>query len=495
MMDVSPRFVIRNDSKRVTMKLKQTGSQDSSALTLLPGEAEPFYWSDFRLPKLVSVLPAAESDGSLINQMSACKWSGGFDLCNLGMLPVRIRCESNENKNSVISSVRVLVEVRNKTGGFGINISVREEDPEGEGALFRIENDSPFSIWLAQDGILSSGSVLESARMDGDILRPLSKTVYALDVPFRQGKYAHRKEATLDELLQVRIALAPLCSRAGMENMKVLRLSTVGESIRLNPSKLPLPLTDAGKSVLLPIRVLGVVTTDGPTRVLRFVLMSHPDGSYSNFGNVFDDMPLVFSQVKPSADRLIGANKEDYSTMIAPSVEQAIRMSQNTTLPTEIDAKRKAMMPMTGLDSNEDVSKNAALDTIYSFRAEFSGFLFSLVDSSPSEIAVASLRNFNILARWNALRSTDASMIFSVGWLQVDNHIPSAPFKVAVRPDTSVRHGSSVDQVGGGGNTLGADKTPLLVVALAFAPKHKSDILVRPSRYLEYVLFYSLFAF
>jgi hypothetical protein len=209
--------------------------------------------------------------------------------------------------------------------------------------------------------------------------------------------------------------------------------------------------------------------------------MSYPDGSLSSFGNVFDDMPAVYPyEDKLTAGRLVGANKKDYTSIAAEGVERAIRLAQTRTLPTEIDAKRKAMMPSYGNDPNDEKAENAALDTIYSFRAEFSGFLFSLVDSSPSEIAVASLRNFNVLARWNALRTTDASMIFSVGWLQVDNHVPSAPFKVAVRPDTSSRQGTTADSSLSGNTISGVDKSPLLVVALAFAPKHKSDILVRP---------------
>ena len=127
-----------------------------------------------------------------------------------------------------------------------------------------------------------------------------------------------------------------------------------------------------------------------------------------------------------------------------------------------------------------DSASNSAFkkaDQIFSFRAAFSGFICSLVDSAPSEIAVVSLKNFNALARWNALRTTDASVILSVGWLQVDNHVPSAPFPVAVRPDSRSRDlsreedsSTSADQDGLG--------SPLLVVGLSFAPKHQSGIVV-----------------
>jgi SHR-binding domain of vacuolar-sorting associated protein 13 len=278
-LEVSPRFLIRNDSIKHPIKVKQTGAPESTSLALQPGEAIPFYWADFRLPRLVSVLPVAEG--------GVYKWSGGFDLCNLGMTPVRIR---NDKAANEISSIRALVEVRPGTGGFGINVSFREEESNGDGSLFRIENLTPFPIWLAQDGVLAnpntsirdqrgragrdgedaSPSPDDVARIDGDLVPPQNKSTFALDVPYMQGKYLNRKEATMSELLHVRVALAPLSSRAGIETVKVIGLTTVGDMIRLNPSRLPLSLTDEAKEQLQLIRILGVVATDGPTRVLKF---------------------------------------------------------------------------------------------------------------------------------------------------------------------------------------------------------------------------------
>jgi hypothetical protein len=284
-MEVSPRFIVRNDSKSICMKVKQAGSPDSTCLRLMPGVASPFYWSDFRLPKLVSVMPLHEFDAD----QNIYRWSGGFDLCNLGMTPIRIRNEAvakDVDGSKLITSIRSLVEVRPKTGGTGINVSFREESDDGEGSLFRIENLTPFPIWLAQDGVLanptasirqgtSPTNTLTTAidcysQIDGDLLRPNAKTTFALDIPYRQGKYSHRKEATLSELLQVRVALAPLSSRTGIEMVKMIGLTTVGESVRLNPCSLPLILPETVREKLRNIRVLGVVASDGPTRVLRF---------------------------------------------------------------------------------------------------------------------------------------------------------------------------------------------------------------------------------
>ncbi len=275
-MEVSPRFLIRNDSKSVHMKVKQSGAPNSTCVTIKPGEASPFYWADFRLPKLVSTIPFDTSDPN----NGKYRWSGGFDLCNLGMTPVRIRNDqvnhNSQASQSLVTSIRVLVEVRPGTGAHGINVSLREEAANGDGSLFRIENLSPFPIWLSQDGVLANPTaVTRSAKInasivDGDYMPPGSKSTFSLDVPYRQGKYAHRKEATLSELLHVRASLAPLSSRVGIESVKVIGLATMGESIRLNPLKLPPKFTSEGQDILQSIRVLGVVATDGPTRVLKF---------------------------------------------------------------------------------------------------------------------------------------------------------------------------------------------------------------------------------
>jgi hypothetical protein len=67
-----------------------------------------------------------------------------------------------------------------------------------------------------------------------------------------------------------RVTLAPLNSRDGVECTKVIGLTSLGSSIRLNPSKLRNTLDEFSITQLLDIRLLGVVCSDGPTRVLRF---------------------------------------------------------------------------------------------------------------------------------------------------------------------------------------------------------------------------------
>ncbi len=506
-MSVAPRFMMRNDSTRFSIEVKQAGTPDSSSLKLPPGAAEGFYWEDFRLPGLVSVSPCVTNDEG----RSVYKWSGGFDISNLGMVPLRIRHEISQHKFRgncpLIRSMRALVEIRPGTGGFGINISFREEDPDGDGSLFRIENLSHFPIWLSQDGVLANPSTLlgqsttsnsscfsieefdvksgyvEDYEANGDLIRHSEKISFGLDVPYRQGKYAHRKEATLKELLHVRVALAPLAHRAGVETVKVIGLTTVGDSIRLNPSKLFDIVDDDLRLRLQAIRVIAVVCSDGPTRVLKIVLGRVADQYV--IGNAFREVSYMASRhasgalgASPSAgeDRLCGEIKN--------SALVAIRIYNAGQLESEENAAKQALFAtlekqIADKSPQHDLAvEGTEMDHIYSIRAEFSGFLFSLIDSTPSEIAVATLRNFNVLARWNGIRTNEASLMLSVGWLQIDNHVPSAPFKVAVRPDILRRNDGefAVDSESEHGSCL-IDTTPLLLVAIAFAPKHKSGII------------------
>jgi hypothetical protein len=196
------------------------------------------------------------------------------------------------------------------------------------------------------------------------------------------------------------------------------------------------------------------------------------------FSNPFGDVSYTSSNQKAGIKSVAAGNQRDYTKDIAEAGMTALGKLKAGQLPTEDDAKREALFgdlekqqqAKTDQSAIAPTSEDAPMDQVYSFRAAFSGFIFSLVDSAPSEIAVASLRNFNVLARWNAIRSNEASLILSVGWLQVDNHIPSAPFKVAVRPDQSRRADDEEETE--------SSRSPLLMVAIAFAPKHKSGIVV-----------------
>ena len=158
-------------------------------------------------------------------------------------------------------------------------------------------------------------------------------------------------------------------------------------------------------------------------------------------------------------------------------------------VPGEDVAKRLAFFGNAGDFQNENTSQRdvgastlcpVEEDTVYSFRASFYGFSCSLIDTVPSEIALVTLKDVNAFAKWNKQRTTDASVLVSVGWLQVDNHVPSAPFPVAVCPvEAKSVHAKTVDDSQKKDESEQDKKSsPLLLVGLTFTPKHKSGILV-----------------
>jgi hypothetical protein len=204
------------------------------------------------------------------------------------------------------------------------------------------------------------------------------------------------------------------------------------------------------------------------------------------FSNAFGEVSYMASNQKQAEQGALASSRQDNTKEIVEAGMTTLEKIKYGKLPDEGDAKRQALLVNLELSVPKDedqvpkTAEDCKVDQIYSFRAEFSGFIFSLVDSAPSEIAVVSLRNFNALARWNAMRTSDASLIVSIGWLQVDNHVPSAPFKVAVRPDNRAKQpGDDDSSVDSEFDRKGAPaSSPLLVVALAFAPKHNSGIVV-----------------
>lgn len=196
------------------------------------------------------------------------------------------------------------------------------------------------------------------------------------------------------------------------------------------------------------------------------------------FGNPFVDASYMSTNPEQaiSGPKDIDNHHNSFIEIIKGAQEASERRAKSQFLAEE-QVKRKLIFR----DVDDQNASSAAgtftgqEDRIFSFRAAFSGFTLSFIDSIPSEIALASLKNVNALARWNALRSSDASLIVSVGWLQVDNHIPSAPFPVAVRPDTSTALVSTEEN----SEIISESQVePLLMGAFSFAPKHKSGIVV-----------------
>jgi hypothetical protein len=87
-----------------------------------------------------------------------------------------------------------------------VTFSVKDEDYQGEGSLFRIENHTPFPIWVAQNGVLSNPGVTdEDFRISGDLISSKERLSFGLDAPFRQGK--HGRVVPYSELYLTRYAM------------------------------------------------------------------------------------------------------------------------------------------------------------------------------------------------------------------------------------------------------------------------------------------------
>lgn len=195
------------------------------------------------------------------------------------------------------------------------------------------------------------------------------------------------------------------------------------------------------------------------------------------FSYPFSDEFSVGNSVSPSKTNEVTKN-------ILKSAQEAVTMKDESRLPSEGEVVTEALLEISPASFNRTqadpklrnptLSNNDhARDLIVSFRLAFSGFVVSLVDSAPSEIALVTLRNINALATWDYRRTTDSTIYITISDLQVDNFVPNAPYTVAVSPDEKTRK-AMLENKEDERDTM----PPLLVVGLSFAPKHKSGIMV-----------------
>ena len=463
-----PRFVIRNESS-FDLNIKQSGSPDTSCLLVKARNSSPFYWHNGGLPELVAIRPS---------QTKAYKWSNGFDLCTLGMLPVRIRRSEVRDGRSHLS-MRVNVELTSGTGGSGTTVSIGEEDPSGEGSLFRIENHSPFEVFVGQDGVLANPSshLQNDERNCFDSVKPGECLPYSLDVPWMQGKYENRASASIGELMLLRVALAPLSTREGVESTKVVCLARVGDLVRLSPSK----LTSIGSFIssdLLGVRVLGVVGTDGPTRTLRFCLMKKDITPTSLIGNAVREIGPIPSFMSAGDDDGSSDVKDTRTKLLLVAATEASQLLNTGKLPNEYDATRQAFFG-TGQCSSRPKCKpflsssskrDEAVDQVL-LQVSLSGFVVSLIDSVPTELAVISCHGVNLEAEWDTRGESYSSCSLATKWFQIDNHCPASFYPVALCPRV-IKGKDSVES-----KPFTADK-PFLQAKIEFAPRHRSGIQV-----------------
>ena len=86
----------------------------------------------------------------------------------------------------------------------------------------------------------------------------------------------------------------------------------------------------------------------------------------------------------------------------------------------------------------------------------------------PTEIALILLRKVEAMAEWSLHRSTEATVVLSIGGMQIDNHCPNAPFLIALRPGEQIYDDDNNKQ----------EEKIFLSIGLLFAPCHKSGIVV-----------------
>lgn len=172
-------------------------------------------------------------------------------------------------------------------------------------------------------------------------------------------------------------------------------------------------------------------------------------------------------------------NLPSFAAVIIDGAVETIELQATQALPTEDEATDVSFFegPNDSRDSDAQQGDPASKgDMLISFRAAFSGFVVSLVDAAPSEIAVLSFRNVNAIASWNALRTTNATVYITVSDVQIDNMVPNAPFPVALSPDERALSGESSSEHNASAADAGAP--PMLVIGLSFAPRHKTGIVV-----------------
>ncbi len=154
--------------------------------------------------------------------------------------------------------------------------------------------------------------------------------------------------------------------------------------------------------------------------------------------------------------------------MLKIAADKSLALLRSNVLPRynpRVTNLSKSIQSLVSLRANGQKVK----DCNYSFRASFSGFVFSLIDKVPSEIAVISLRKVDAMAEWNALKNTESSGAISIGWMQLDNHCPNAPFPVALCQSLNR------DDIDDDGNEI---ERPFLTIGVVRAPRHKSNTTV-----------------
>ena len=206
---------------------------------------------------------------------------------------------------------------------------------------------------------------------------------------------------------------------------------------------------------------------------MKSVVLSLSHSLIQKTENLFS---ISFSDNSLAGETDGGSNISLYTSEVVHGAKEACESATATDLPDEESAvalllteSNEAAFRLTSDEpEHNDTKQTISDDMVMSVRVAISGALFSFIDTTPTEIAVATFKNLNGLVTWTRLRSADSTSFLTVNEFQVDNMLPNASFPVAVCRDDNVT--SSTE-----------GPAPMLVIGVAFAPRHKSGIQVLKS--------------
>ena len=161
----------------------------------------------------------------------------------------------------------------------------------------------------------------------------------------------------------------------------------------------------------------------------------------------------------------VKVHQEIYSASL-----QCIKMLNDGEIPNEDTVCRKLFAVKKSFDSKDSSRSLKSINQNFSFKANFKGFIISIIDSVPSEIATISLENLHFSGNWNTHMTKDTSCVISIGWVQIDNHCPNVSYPVALRP---VENRAEIYN-----NQKDGLPSAFITFVFRLAPCHSSGILV-----------------
>ena len=90
---------------------------------------------------------------------------------------------------------------------------------------------------------------------------------------------------------------------------------------------------------------------------------------------------------------------------------ESMELNESVKVLRETDFRRETFFSQQELELDSAGIEN---NIVLSCQFRFDGFLFSLVDSVPSEIVVVSIEGLHAVGKWNMMRIGDATALISI---------------------------------------------------------------------------------